>query len=131
MAITYSETQEFEPDALQDLFLAVEWEVGNYPDRLVVALANSDTVYSAWDADRLIGLINALDDGVLTAYVHFLLVHPDYQSQGIGKELMRRMIAQYQDVLRMVLTADDSEAEFYQKMGLRPSQGTIMLGGTI
>lgn len=132
MAIEYRDTHNFTADALGDLFLSVGWVAGNYPDKLVIALGNSSTVYSAWDADRLVGLVNALDDGVMTAYVHFLLVHPEYQQQGVGKELMRRIMERYQDILRMVLISDDQEADFYQKMGLRASEGTTaLLGGTI
>jgi len=65
---------------LQDLFLSVQWSSGNYPDQLQIAMTNSHRVISAWNGDQLVGLINALSDGVMTAYFHYLLVHPDYQS---------------------------------------------------
>jgi len=127
MVIEYREVQEFQPAELQDLFLAVEWEVGNQPDKLVRALANSGVVFSAWDADRLVGLINALDDGIVAAYVHFLLVHPEYQGAGIGKELIRLMTDHYRDVMRIVLVADDQEAEYYRDRGFEVATGTQTL----
>lgn len=63
MAITYRETKSFQPQQLERLFLSVNWESGNYPDRLVRAMENSTHVVSAWDGERLVGLVRALDDG--------------------------------------------------------------------
>lgn len=117
MRITYRDTHVFEPEHLKDLFLSVEWSSGHYPDKLAVAMKNSGAVFSAWDNGKLIGLINALDDGVMTAYVHYLLVHPDYQGKGIGQELIRLISEKYKDYLRIVLIAYDKEVGFYQHCG--------------
>ncbi|HOA79434.1 MAG TPA: GNAT family N-acetyltransferase, partial [Defluviitaleaceae bacterium] len=88
MNIEYKNIKDFEVEQLRDLFLSVKWDSGNYPEKLKVAMKNSSSVYSAWDGDKLVGLVNCLSDGIMTAYIHFLLVHPDYQSKGIGKKLM-------------------------------------------
>lgn len=118
MNIVYRDTQNFEPENLKDLFLSVEWSSGHYPEKLVVAMKNSGSVFTAWDNDKLIGLINALDDGIMTAYVHYLLVNPEYQGKGIGKELVRLISEKYKDYLRIVLIAYDKEVGFYQHCGL-------------
>jgi GNAT superfamily N-acetyltransferase len=115
--ITYQSTKDFSPDELKDLFLSVEWSSGHYPEKLVVAMKHSDSVFTAWDGGKLIGLINALDDGIMTAYVHYLLINPAYQGKGIGKELVRRLSEKYKDYLRIVLIAYDKEVEFYQNCG--------------
>ena len=73
---------------LEDLFLSVEWSSGHYPDKLAVAMQNYETVFTAWDDDKLVGLISAMDDGIMTAYIHYLLVRPEYQGKGIGKQLL-------------------------------------------
>ena len=49
MAIEYKDTKDFTAEELKRLFLSVQWSSGAYPERLVVALRNSDTVFSAWD----------------------------------------------------------------------------------
>ena len=110
MNITYKDTQKFQIEELQNLFLSVKWESGQYPEKLIIAMENSSTVFSAWDNEKLIGLINVLDDSIMTAYVHFLLVNPDYHGKGIGKELLRMVADKYKDYLRIVLIADDKEA---------------------
>jgi len=122
--IKYKSIKEFQQKELQDLFLSVEWISGKYPEKLVVAMKNSDTVFSAWDGERLIGLINALDDGIMTVYIHFLLVNPKYQGKGIGKELLRRIIDKYSEYLRIVLIADEEETGFYQNSGFELASGT-------
>ncbi len=76
MALFYNDTREFSPEALEELFLSVQWESGNHPERLAKALRRYGAVFSAWDGSRLAGLIAAMDDGTMTAYVHYLLVHP-------------------------------------------------------
>jgi len=117
MAITYKETKAFEEEELRELFLSVGWSSGAYPDKLKIAMNNSSTVISAWDDNQLIGLINALDDGVMTAYIHYLLIHPQYHHQGIGKELVARIKAKYENYLRVVLIAYDKEIPFYEHQG--------------
>jgi GNAT superfamily N-acetyltransferase len=117
MEIQYTNTKEFDKTQLQDLFLSVQWSSGNYPDQLQIAMRNSDKVISAWDGDKLVGLVNALSDGIMTAYFHYLLVRPEYQAKGIGEQLMSRILNNYKDYARKVLIAYDKEIPFYQKCG--------------
>lgn len=117
MAITYKDTHDFSPKELEELFLSVEWSSGHFPDKLVVAMKNFKTVYTAWDNEKLIGLICAMDDGIMTAYIHYLLVDPAYQGNGIGKQLVEKMKETYQDYLRIVIVAYNDEAGFYEACG--------------
>jgi len=87
MEIKYSNNKEFTADQLQSLFLSVEWSSGNYPDKLQVAMKNSHTVFSAWDGEELVGLINCLSDGIMTAYFHYLLVKAAVPRQRDWKEI--------------------------------------------
>ncbi|MCD8055512.1 MAG: GNAT family N-acetyltransferase [Clostridiales bacterium] len=117
MNIIYKTTHDLTADELQDLFLSVNWSSGHYPDKLSAAMKIFETVYTAWDADKLIGLICAMDDGVMTAYVHYLLVNPDYQDLGIGKNLVERIKQHYKDYLRIVIVAYNEEIGFYESCG--------------
>ena len=121
--ITIGETHDFDQDQLQDLFLSVKWSSGHYPERLVQAMRNFEAVYAAWDGDLLVGLICAMDDGTMTAYVHYLLVRPEYHGMGIGKELVQRIKARYADYLRIVVVAYDSEIGFYENCGFEKATG--------
>ncbi len=119
--IRYSDSKDFEQSHLQDLFLSVGWSSGGYPEALVVAMTNSDRVVSAWDGDRLVGLVNALSDGVMTAYFHWVLVRPEYQRKGIGQTLVKAMLDHYQGYARKVLVSYDSQIGFYERCGFKAS----------
>lgn len=125
MNIEYQSTKDFNADELKDLFLSVEWSSGHYPEKLVVAMKNSGAVFTAWDGDRLVGLINALDDGIMTAYVHYLLIKPAYQGMGIGKKLVRMLSENYNNYLRIVLIAYDKEVDFYKNCGFAVGEEKI------
>lgn len=115
--ITIKDIHEFSERDLQDLFLSVEWSSGHFSDKLVVAMRNFETVYSAWDGDKLVGMICAMDDGIMNAYVHYLLVRPEYQGMNIGKQLVENVKEKYKDYLRIVLVAYDRECGFYEHCG--------------
>ena len=99
--IKYLETRNFTKAQLQELFKSVGWLSANYPERLFKAMNNCETVFTAWDNDKLAGLVNAIDDGELTAYVHYLLVNPEYQGQGIASELLRMLKEKYKSDYRI------------------------------
>lgn len=116
--ITYKETKVFTQEELKDLFLSVNWESGKYPDRLVKAMQNSTQVISAWDGDKLIGLVRALDDGTTVAFLHYLLVNPAYQGQHIGDELMKRMMSKLEGLLYVkIIPSDPKTIPFYKRFG--------------
>lgn len=117
--IVYKTDAKLSADELKDLFLSVEWSSGSYPDKLEAAMKNCPTVITAWDGDKLVGLINALDDGVMTAYIHYLLVRPEYQKKGIGKQLINDIKEKYKDYLRIVLVSYTPEAPFYESCGFK------------
>ena len=124
MAITYKDTHDFNAHELQELFLSVDWSSGHYPDKLVIAMKNFKTVYTAWDNDKLIGLICAMDDGIMTAYIHYLLVEPTYHHMGIGKQLVNMMKERYNNYLRTVLVAYNDEIGFYESCGFKRSENS-------
>lgn len=118
MAITYKETKEFTLQELERLFLSVHWESGRYPEQLKRGMANSGQVISAWDGDKLIGLVRRLDDGETVAFLHYLLVDPAYQGQHIGQQLMERILEKYRGMLHIkIMPSDPKTVAFYQKFG--------------
>ena len=119
MNIEYKNIHEFSEQDLKDLFLSVEWSSGHFPDKLVIAMKNFKTVISAWDGDKLVGMICAMDDGIMNAYVHYLLVRPEYQGKGIGKILVDKVHEIYKDYLRIVVVAYNEELAFYEHCGFK------------
>ncbi len=117
MNITYKDTKQLDAGELENLFLSVNWESGKFPERLVTAMKNSSYVVSAWDGDTLIGLANVLDDGSLTAYIHYMLIRPAFQGMSVGKELLKRITDKYSDYINILLVAYNECIGFYEKCG--------------
>ena len=117
MQITYSNTNEFKAEDLKELFLSVGWSSGHYPEKLAIAMRNFKSVFSAWDGDKLTGIACVMDDGIMNAYIHYVLVDPEYHDQGIGHELMRKVKMKYKDYLRIIVIAYDKEMDFYRSCG--------------
>ena len=116
MEITYKDIHEFEKEDLQDLFLSVEWSSGHFPEKLQIAMGNFETLISAWGGNKLIAMICALDDGIMTDYIHYLLLRPEYSDEGIGKDLVLKIKEIYKDYLRIVVAGYD-EVGFYENCG--------------
>lgn len=112
---------------LVPLFESVGWESARLPQKLEAAVAASHSVLSAWDGETLVGLINALSDGHMAAYFHYLLVHPRYQGQGIGKGLLERMLQRYAELPVRFLVAYHSAVPFYQACGLGGKDDRVVL----
>lgn len=128
MSINYLEARCFTEKQLEVLFKSVGWLSANYPERLFKALNTCETVFTAWDNDKLVGLVNAIDDGELTAYVHYLLVAPEYQGRGIASELLKMIKNKYNDYLYLILIAENPPlVEFYKKNGFDATPGTQVM----
>ncbi|MCR2805141.1 GNAT family N-acetyltransferase [Paenibacillus soyae] len=128
MSVNYDSSLEgITTESLQELFLSVEWESGKYPNELLQAIKGSHSIVAAWDGDKLIGMINALSDGVLTVYFHYMLVNPSYQGEGIGREMMNRMLDRYKGYRTKVLISYPNVVDFYQKCGFSEEEGATPL----
>jgi len=99
----------------------------NPPSRVthLELLRGSDHVILAVDdeADRVVGFITAVSDGVLSAYIPFLEVVPEYRGRGIGSELIRRMLGQLQDLYMTDLLCDLDLRPLYARLGMHPAVG--------
>lgn len=66
-------------------------------------------------------MICAMDDGIMTAYVHYLLVNPKYHRLHIGRTLVEMVKKKYADYLRIAIIAYDNEMRFYEHCGFQKS----------
>lgn len=127
MNIRYSDNKNLEEEELASLFKSVEWESAKYPQELQLAIANSHSVYTAWDGDKLVGLMNALSDGVMTVYYHYLLVSPEYQGQRIGATLVKMMKDKYSRCKTQVVISYSGQVNFYKNCGFTVGDDEIPL----
>lgn len=115
--ITFCDRRDLEPVQVVQLYEANGWAAARKPRQLCQGLMNSHSLISAWCHTRLVGLGNAISDGHLVVYYPHLLVHPQFQGQGIGRQIMARMQQRYGHLHMQMLVADGDATEFYRKCG--------------
>jgi GNAT superfamily N-acetyltransferase len=106
-------------DLIVNLYKRLNWGHHNYPSLLEKAYLNSEFVVSAYtQVGDLVGLGRAISDNAFTVYFPDLLVRPDWQGKGIGKQIMLLMMNEYKNFHNQVLIAEDNKArEFYLGCG--------------
>ena len=109
-------------DEVVALYRSVGWSAyADHPQHLHAALAGSAYVVVARREDRLVGLARVISDGASICYLQDVLVHPDEQRTGIGRELVLAVLEPYSGVRQKVLVTDDEPAQraFYESLGYR------------
>ncbi|GAA0191968.1 GNAT family N-acetyltransferase [Fulvivirga kasyanovii] len=124
MEIIISDRRDIAPRDILEIYKANKWSSAEKPDELYKALTNSHSLISAWSNDKLVGIGNAISDGHLVVYYPHLLVHPDYQGQGIGQMIMAKMQEIYGGFHMQMLTADGKAIDFYKKVGFERAGAT-------
>ena len=77
------------------------------------------------DSNKIIGFINAISDGILTAYIPLLEVLPEYQGNGIGNELVRLTLEELKNLYMIDICHDEELAPYYAKFGAYPSYSSL------
>jgi ribosomal protein S18 acetylase RimI-like enzyme len=85
-------------------------------DRIARMYAGADLVLTAWDEERLIGILRALSDGAFVGYIADLAIHPDYQRGGVGRTLLQMAVASNTEV-QFMLRAAPTAANYYRHIG--------------
>ena len=88
-------------------------------------LRGSAVVVLAQDTSSgdIVGFITATSDGVLSAYIPFLEVLPDWQGRGIGGELVERLLTQLRQLYMIDLLCDEPLQTYYVRHGMTPMTG--------
>ena len=115
--IRFSDAKDVTIDSVLRLYSANRWSSAARPDVLHRALQASHSLVSAWFGKELVGLGSTLSDGHLVVYYSHLLVLPEYQRQGIGREIMRRLMSRYEGFHQQVLIADSRAQAFFRECG--------------
>lgn len=102
-----------------------------------VCIANSQLTISCWTSDekapgqsKMIGMSRMLWDYGYSAYLSDVIVLPEYQMKGIGREMVTRLLSELTKRLKpgwkakVNLQAAKGKEPFYEKMGFerRPNE---------
>lgn len=128
MQIVYDTRKDLPNESLSLLFMAVGWSDGTETPAMLenfnVPFVNSTVVVSAWAEDQLVGCVRVLSDRMFRSILYDLAVMPEFQNQGIGKELVRRCMEHFPGSEWLVQT--QTAAGFYEKIGFKPNQDVFL-----
>lgn len=104
------------------------WPHPPAPETHLKVLSRSSAVVLAVDDStrQVVGFITAISDGVLAASIPLLEVLPAYRGQGIGSELVRRMLDKLRRLYAIDLMCDAELQPFYARFGMRSYTGMIV-----
>jgi ribosomal protein S18 acetylase RimI-like enzyme len=114
---------------LQELFnLGAFWAKRRSIKDWGIAIANSEPVISIWDRELLIGFARATSDGIYRATIWDVVIHPEYQGNGLGSKLVETVLShpRMQKVERVYLMTTHQQ-EFYEKIGFQVNNTTTMV----
>ncbi len=120
--IYLSNTRSIDVYELEELCDAVGW-VRRPVRKVKKAIEHSYLVITLWWENgtyrRLIGFARATSDHAFNATLWDVVVHPEFQNQGLGKALMDRVIRDLRshDISNITLFADPGVVEFYERLG--------------
>ncbi|WP_094228592.1 GNAT family N-acetyltransferase [Methanolobus psychrotolerans] len=88
------------------------------PEKLKRAFEASYSVVIVRDPNRLIGMCRALCDGEYQAAIYDMVLLPEYQGKGIGKEMISRL-CEALPVENIILYSVPGREGFYIKCGFK------------
>jgi ribosomal protein S18 acetylase RimI-like enzyme len=122
--VVYTDSLEgITPDHLKGFF--VGWPNPPSPETHLRILEKSDEIYLAVDEEsgNVVGFITAITDHVLSAFLPLLEVLPDFQKQGIGQQLTRRMLDKFARFYQIDLMCDKDLYSFYARFKMKRATG--------
>jgi ribosomal protein S18 acetylase RimI-like enzyme len=114
---------------LQALFQqTAHWANDRQLDDLAIALAHSNPVISVWDGATMIGFARATSDGIYRAVIWDVVIHPEYQGEGLGRKLVQTVLShpKLARVERVYLMTTHQQ-QFYEKIGFQTNSSTTMV----
>ena len=111
---------------INELRAAVNWDIT--PGIYNRVLKGVHSYFVARDNEKLIGFVSVISDGVAEAFLVDMMVHPDYQRKGLGKELILRAVKYSKSlgVQCVHVTFNKDEEQFYRKCGFHIFSGGVI-----
>lgn len=99
------------------------------------ALNNAFHITTVRDDGRAVGMIRVLSDGSYANFITDVMVIPEYQRRGIGKELMRRTVEYMKSTMEpgetiiLYLMSASGKEEFYKQFGFKARPNEVWGAG--
>ena len=117
-----SDWKKIQFEKIVGVYNAVGWRAYTQnEDSLKRAFEKSTFVLVALLDSQVVGVARSISDEVSIHYLQDILIHPDFQKKGIGRELLNLMLERFKDVRTHMILTDDEEKQlkFYESLGYK------------
>lgn len=125
--VTYRHKDPPEASQLLRLFRQAAWAKHRSLGDARAMLQHTDLTISAWDDERLIGFGRVLTDFIYRATIWDVIVDKAYQRQGIGKEIVTRILHHPRLNRVELFWLCTRRPGFYEKLGFTSKEQTGMV----
>ncbi|MEC4891217.1 MAG: GNAT family N-acetyltransferase [Nitrospira sp.] len=125
--LTFSDKKTLDPQQLLRLFQQAPWAKGRALEDAREMLRHTDLALCAWDGEQLVGFARVLTDFVYRATIWDVIVDQAYQKQGIGAELVQRILQHPRLKKVELFWLCTRRPGFYEKLGFSSGEQTGMV----
>jgi ribosomal protein S18 acetylase RimI-like enzyme len=105
-------------DEIRDVYASVGWT--KHTNEIIKQVFEASNVVALVKVNgRVIGIGRGMTDGVFNAAIYDVVVHRDFQRQGIAKKIMEFLLDKLHYISCVHLISTTGNEEFYRKLGLK------------
>jgi ribosomal protein S18 acetylase RimI-like enzyme len=102
----------------------------NDKERIIKMYENSNLIISAWDNDKLTGIVRCITDFVWYTFLADLAVNPEYRELGIGRKLINLTKEKVGEQTAIILLSVPTAMEYYPKVGFTKDDRAFSISRT-
>jgi len=105
-------------DEMKEIYSSVGWK--KHTKEIIRQVFEASNVIALVTVNgRIIGFGRAMTDGVFNAAIYDVIVHPEFQKQGIARQIMEYLLNKLSNISCVHLISTSGNEDFYKKLGLK------------
>ena len=114
----HSDFSKVNLDEMKDIYASVGWT--KHTEEIIKQVFEASNVIALVTVNgRIIGIGRAMTDGVFNAAIYDVVVHRDFQRQGIAKKIMEFLLDKLSNISCVHLISTTSNEGFYRERGFK------------
>jgi ribosomal protein S18 acetylase RimI-like enzyme len=114
----HSDFSKVNLDEMKEIYSSVGW--AKHTKEIIKQVFEASIVIALVTVNgRIIGFGRAMTDGVFNAAIYDVIVHPEFQKQGIARQIMEYLLDKLSNISCVHLISTSGNEDFYKKLGLK------------
>ncbi|SMQ80889.1 Acetyltransferase (GNAT) domain-containing protein [Bacillus sp. OV166] len=114
----HSDFSKVNLDEMKEIYSSVGWT--KHTKEIIKQVFEASNVIALVTVNgRIIGFGRAMTDGVFNAAIYDVIVHTEFQKQGIARQIMEYLLDKLSNVSCVHLISTSGNQDFYKKLGLK------------